>query len=799
MIRVRLVERIRPWLQGDRRVWLTASGVAATVISLRLLGVFQALELAALDQMFQWRPEEGQDARIVIVGVDDDDINYLESWPMSDAVMAELLSKIQAHSPRAIGLDIYRDLPVAPGSDQLRALYDNLPNLIGIEKLPDTYSVGIQPPELLADNDQVGFNNVLVDADGRVRRSILFWTVEGETYTSFSLRLAQLYLAEEGIKPRPALSVNPDYMQLGDAVFRILESNDGGYVGIDNGGYQIITNYRAAESAFPKISMTDVLKGNVPPDLMRDRIVLIGSTANSLQDFFYTPLSNNSGNDNRPMAGVEIHAQFTSQILSAALDGRSLISYWSDPAEWLWILLWSLMGAHLSWRLRSPGQGGLVLLVMGGVLMGTSYIFFLNGWWIPLVPPMLAMVGSAIGMISYIAHLEGELQKSKEFLNSVINSIPDPVFVKDNQHRWIMLNEAFSRLIGYGLEELVGKGERDVLPIEQAVSFYHHDELAFQSEHDQESEEELTNASGHTYLVYTKRTLHRDGAGNQFLVGIIHDITQRKRMEEELRRTAADLARSNAELQQRGAHLQRIAYHDPLTGLPNRKLFQERLIQAIEWADYNEQLIAILFLDLDGFKAINDSLGHLIGDLLLKAVAKRLSGCLRSSDTVARIGGDEFIVILPAIPSLDKAGQVANKILTTLNEEFLIQDQAIDVTTSIGISMYPQDGVSIETLIVEADQAMYQAKQDGKNQYVFASQARLSAAHLRLSHVGAASPSQASPSASYDSQKGSQRGDSNGLAAAVEISSTESTASVSPTIQLSDGQHSTCDAGNSNE
>lgn len=723
MIWAKVHQRLEPWLQGDRRVWLTASGVAGAVVLIRLLGFLQTSELSALDQMFRLRPAEPIDDRIVIVGIDDPDINSLGTWPVPDTDLADLLDEIESYHPRVVGLDIYRDLPVEPGSVQLRRAFSQYENLIGIEKLPDKYSIGVQPPEVLAEREQIGFNNVLIDPDGRVRRSILFWTIEGEAHTSFALKIALQYLEHEEIIPQAATRGNPAHLQLGSAIFRPLQPDDGGYVRMDNGGYQISANFRSPVRSFPIVSMTDVLEGNVAPEVMRDRIVLIGSTANSLQDFFYTPFTNSSKD---LTAGVELHAHFVSQIISAALDERSLIRVWPELLEWLWILGWSMAGGYLCWKVRSPGKVGLLLISAGAALFLIGYGLFLSGWWIPVIPPAIAMVGSAIGITSYIAHLEGELKKSKEFLNSVINTIPDPIFVKDKNHRWIVLNDSFSRFLGQPINELLGKDEHAVLPAHQATVFRHQDDLAFNSSAEHESEGELTNTNGHTYLVSTKRSLHKDAAGNQFLVGIMHDITQRKRMEDELRRTAAELVRSNAELRQRGDQLLQIAYHDPLTGLPNRQLFQERLIQAIEWAELNNHLIALLFLDLDGFKTINDSEGHLVGDLLLKAVAQRLVNCLRATDMVARLGGDEFVVILPAIPSEEDAGQVARKILATLSEIFVLQGKSISVTTSVGISMYPADGKSMEALIVESDQAMYRAKELGKNRYELASQKKKS-------------------------------------------------------------------------
>jgi diguanylate cyclase (GGDEF)-like protein len=163
-----------------------------------------------------------------------------------------------------------------------------------------------------------------------------------------------------------------------------------------------------------------------------------------------------------------------------------------------------------------------------------------------------------------------------------------------------------------------------------------------------------------------------------------------------------------------------LAYHDPLTGLANRKQFHERLSQSLDWARSNNQLVALMFLDLDGFKQVNDTLGHDIGDQLLKVVAQRLTHNLRSSDIVSRLGGDEFTVILPGIPQAEYAAKLAEKIVETLSQVFVLNGQNVVVTASIGISIYPLDGEVEEILIKNADTAMYRSKQLGRNQFQFA-------------------------------------------------------------------------------
>ena len=706
-----------PFLK-ERRIGLTSISVTGGILALKMLGVFQSAELSALDQVMRLRPAEPTEDRIIIVGLNEDDIRNLQTFPIPDQVMAQVLNVIKQQNPRTIGLDIYRDLAHEPGVQELRQVFQTTPNLVGIEKIQDGSNLGVSPPPDLAKLGQVGFNNVILDPDGRVRRGVLYWNVDSEYRTSFGLKIALQYLAQEGINP---ISSKQKELQLGSAVFRQFQPNDGGYVSADNGGYQVLANFRNHALPFQMVSFTDVLSGSIPPDLMTDRIVLVGSTAPSLKDTFFTSYNGGLGSkDNGPIAGVELHAQIISQILSAALDGRALVHVWPDWLEGAWVFIWAFGGATLSWHIRNPAKSGAFLLLVSGGLFTTCYGAALFGWWLPLVTPLVGLGVSAIAIISHIAHLEGELQKSKEFLNSVINAIPDPIFVKDKDYRWVVLNEAYCQFLGHSKEDLIDKTESDVLPPHQATEFKSQDDLAFATSSEQESEGEITNAHGHTYTVAMKRSLHHDGAGNLFLVGVIHDITHRKRMEEELRRTAAELVQSNAELRQAGDNWRKIAYHDPLTGLPNRKLFQERLIQAVEWAEGSQQIVALLFLDLDGFKTINDTEGHVVGDLLLKSVAQRLKGCLRNSDTVARLGGDEFVVILTGIPD-DQVSRVAQKLLDTLAQPFVIQSKRVAVTTSVGISLYPADGKGIETLIVEADQAMYRSKEGGKNQYTFAS------------------------------------------------------------------------------
>ena len=219
---------------------------------------------------------------------------------------------------------------------------------------------------------------------------------------NIGLQLALMYLQAQGITPE--ITANGE-VKLGQGVFTRFTPNDGAYVRADAGGYQVLLNYRGLLNHCLTVSVSDILADQVSPNLMRDRIVLIGTTAESLNDLFFTPYSSNLFAVSERTPGVVIHANIASQILSSALDGRPLFKLWSEPIEWLWILLWSAVGMTIGLSYR-PTQGIIRIILAAVSLTVICYQVFLRGWWIPMIPPLLALVGSGTAITGYIANQE---------------------------------------------------------------------------------------------------------------------------------------------------------------------------------------------------------------------------------------------------------------------------------------------------------------------------------------------------------------------------------------------------------
>ena len=382
--------------------------VTGLIVSIRQSGGLQVLELAAYDRLMQLRPGQGPDHRLLVVGITEADIKAQNHWPMMDQVLERLLGQLERYQPRAIGLDIYRDLPVGTGQAGLIARLKHSDRIFVITKIGTQNDLAIAPPPGIAVS-QIGFNDVVVDPGGVIRRNLLFQAGDKGPLFSFSLRLALRYLQDQGITAA-ASPDNPSHMKLGPTVFTPLQPDDGSYVEMDTQGYQILLNYRSARHSIPMVTLTQVLQNRVDPRLIRNRIILVGTTAESGKDFFYTPYSSGL-TDQQRMPGVVIHAQMVSQFLDAALGKRRLFWFWTEAAEMLWIAGWAIAGGLLAWQIRHP----LVLALSAGValalLVGLCYWLFLQAGWIPLVPAALALVGTGGSVITYTAQQAQQQQQ----------------------------------------------------------------------------------------------------------------------------------------------------------------------------------------------------------------------------------------------------------------------------------------------------------------------------------------------------------------------------------------------------
>ncbi len=413
-----------------------APAVAISVIAGGMAGLFQQLEWATLDQFFRLRPAEPAEERILIVKIEESDITKVGEWPIPDAVLAELIKKLKAKQPAAIGLDIYRDMPVEPGHEELVGVMQSAPNLIGVKKVAGEK---VAPPPTLSKLNRVALADLLLDADGKVRRSVMSASDgAGKITLGLGARLSLMYLETKGVTLK-MMDAKRKHLGLGRAVFVPLTENDWGYRNADVGGYQILLNYRGTESRFDTVSMSEVLSNRVSPQRVRGRIVLIGSTAESINDLFHTPYNGSLMAPPQLMAGAVIHANTISQILSAALDGRPLIRVWPQLGEWLWVLCWSFIGSWIACafpeskflRKKATSRWTVFAAVLAaGTLTGAGYLAFLGGWWIPVVSPLLALVASAIVVTN--SYNQWQLQQANEQLQEYSRTLE----VKVSERTW---------------------------------------------------------------------------------------------------------------------------------------------------------------------------------------------------------------------------------------------------------------------------------------------------------------------------------------------------------------------------
>jgi diguanylate cyclase (GGDEF)-like protein/PAS domain S-box-containing protein len=366
--------------------------------------------------------------------------------------------------------------------------------------------------------------------------------------------------------------------------------------------------------------------------------------------------------------------------------------------------------------LRTLARKALVAIRCGETFQSEIEMLKQDGsrFWAALTGRALAAGRLGGGSVWVIADIS-ERKKAEErtrLAAKVFENTQEGVTITDHDTRILAVNRAFTEVTGYAEEEVIGMTPRVLRSGRQDRVFY--DAMWDALDQSGQWKGEIWNRrkNGEIYPEWLSISSVRNEAGElSHYVGVFSDITEIKRSQEKV---------------------SFLAYHDPLTQLPNRLLFNDRLTQSIQRASREKKLFAIYFIDLDHFKHVNDSLGHHVGDRLLREVAAQMQAQLRRTDTIARLGGDEFIVMVEEIDGLRGAALVAEKLAAVFQEPIALEGHDLYVTASIGVCMYPADGADANTLIRNADAAMYRAKSNGRNQFHFYEQEMTAYAFERL-------------------------------------------------------------------
>lgn len=296
-----------------------------------------------------------------------------------------------------------------------------------------------------------------------------------------------------------------------------------------------------------------------------------------------------------------------------------------------------------------------------------------------------------------------EQEQPSDLATDIMSNTAEGIVVYDHELRCLAWNRFMEELTGLRAEEVLGKRAADFFPVlgEQAIDEVLARVLKGETVSMAETAYVVPGSDRQGWISASYRPQHDSKGRVSGVIGYVRDLTDRKRAEQQI------------EYQ---------AYHDALTGLANRRLFQEHLTLAIALAQRKRRPVAVLFLDLDHFKVVNDSLGHTLGDTLLREIATRLRTSIREGDVVARVGGDEFTIVLQELEKKEDAAVMAQRVLRIISEPMEVDGQKLYVTASIGITVYPDDGEDAETLLKNADNAMYRAKAVGRNTYEMSTQ-----------------------------------------------------------------------------
>ena len=699
---INIVARLSSWSRGETA--RLAGALCAITALAALSGALERWDNVIYDAAMRLRNSAAPDD-IVIVAIDDRSLKQLGRWPWSRHLHAQLLERMTRAGVRGVGFDImFAEASEQDGGDEHLAGAIAANGTVVLPVFPDQESSHgplreVQPLRAFANvAAKLGHVDTELDRDSLIRSVYLQAGLASPVWPSLALAMLEQSAAN-------------DWQHLPGEIRGTVAGNLSGQWLRD---HRLLVNFGGPPGRFRQLSFVDVLQQDSVLASLRGRFVLVGVTAGGLGRSLATPVSGEA----QPMSGVEFNATVLDNLRT-----RSWITPLDGVAYVLLLSLFALAPALIYPRC-SPRQGLLVAsaLVMLIVLTPGALLLGLHLWFAPAPALLAAICSYPLWSWRRVERTARSLRRERELARATLHSIGDAVVTTDLEGVISYMNPVAEQLSDQSRRDAIGRHVSSVFWSAQRAERDKSATIIAQALRENRSVRSpsyalLTKRFGESYAVrITASPIIAESGARQGAVIAFHDVTE------------------NLSLTRQVAHQ---ATHDALTQLPNRELLADRATQAIAAARRDGTLLAILFLDLDGFKYVNSSHGHAVGDALLIELSERLSHCARAHDTVARWDGDQFGILLTGLETTTTADEMARRFLAVGDEAYVIEDADIRITGSIGISFYPRDGEDIESLFHHADTALHRVKQRERNAIGYYDQAYDARArhHLQIANA----------------------------------------------------------------
>jgi len=623
---------------------------------------------------------------IVIVAIDEESLSALGHWPWPRRWHAQVIQQLTRAGAKVIGMDVLFAEPDArdPAGDEFLALAIKAHGRVVLAVAPEIQH-GAQlaatlPIEPLAAVARLGHADVELDADGIVRSVYLHAGMNRPQWPA--LALAMLELGE----PKRAATLAAAWPSAAVPETAREWVRDQRY----------LVRFFNADGGFAHVPFVQVLHGErAALDRVRNRYVLVGATAAGIGQALVTPVSGLG----HPMPGVELSAN-----ILASLTQDAIVAPVSQGTSMLLTALLAIVPALVyPWLRPRTAFIAFCALLLVTFALSFTLLHLTHRWFGPAAALAVIAVSYPLWSWRRLDATASALSAERNLARATLHCIGDAVITTDRTGLVAYLNPVAQALTGYALTDASGRPLQDVLPTydetgERRILPPLH-QCLIEGRTVQPSRYCLLRGRDAEHAIRWSAAPIRDGSG--VIAGMVlafSDVTETLSLSREMLRQAT---------------------HDALTGLPNRVLVEDRLLKAIARARRAENQVAVIFIDLDGFKKVNDAFGHAAGDALLVEIAGRLKGSCREEDTVARWGGDEFVVVMEQALSQDGVVARARAMLELLSLPVQVLEHEVYVTGSMGISLFPRDGDDVAGLFKRADAALYRAKDQGRSAFQF--------------------------------------------------------------------------------